>query len=518
MMYEIECDSWKQLKDVSSSLKSNRMTETGRFGHSTVLYQETMVIYGGFNGILLNSILKYTPGNCSSLTSKSSCIKSKPGTSCLWNDDRCTSSSIRHTFGNASPSLFNTFTNSNYETSESRTSASSTLNEKCPNRSTATNFTDLCLKQSSCPSCLENSYGCVWCTDSCSHEKCRKSGIKDPKAITDLIRCDEDALTEHLTSNCDLLHNCHSCHSEPSCGWQMRDHKCYRNIHDSGNRTQSRQVCDLPCHLRTTCQNCTSGPSCMWCSSTQTCIESNAYAAVFPIGQCMEWTIHPYKCTNCSHIQTCDKCQLNPRCGWCDDGTGTGVGKCLEGSQEGPHSWFNSSGPSLDTSVCPKPDWHFTSCPACQCNGHSYCHPDNNECVQPCSNLTEGSHCQECQKGYFGDPVNGGRCKLCECHNHSTECSKSTGKCFCTTKGIIGDTCSRCDEQNHYFGNPTDEGGSCYYNLTIDFQYTFNMSKYDDKYLTSINFMNVPMKPDIDVDFTIQCSASSLVNISIGSG
>lgn len=43
------------------------------------------------------------------------------------------------------------------------------------------------------------------------------------------------------------------------------------------------------------------------------------------------------------------------------------------------------------------------------------------------------------------------------------------------------------------------------------------MSKSDDRYFTRINFMNVPMKPDVDVDFTIQCSETALVNISIGS-
>lgn len=521
MMYDIECDSWKDLSF------NHRITESGRFAHSTLLYLDTMIVYGGFNGLLLNSILRYTPGNCSSFPSRATCIKSKPGTSCLWNEERnsCTSSIRLHSpLSNESPSMFNHFSPTSYGSSESRSSP--TLNEKCPSRSTSSNFTDLCLKQNTCPSCLENSYDCVWCLDSCSHEKCRKSGMK---GITDLARCDDDVLTDLVTSNCDKLHNCHSCHTEPSCGWQIRDHKCYTYIRDTGNRThkvsgsdeisQLRPSCDIPCHLRTGCQNCSTGPSCMWCTSTQTCIESNAYAAVFPIGQCMEWTIHPYKCTNCSDIQTCEKCQLNPRCGWCDDGTGTGVGTCMEGSESGPFTWSNSTnGPSLNTDLCPSPDWHFSSCPPCQCNGHSVCYPGTNECQKPCNHLTEGSHCQECRKGYFGDPVNGGKCKLCECHNHSTECNKSTGKCFCTTKGIIGDTCSRCDEQNHYFGNPTEDGGSCYYNLTIDFQYTFNMSKYDDKYLTSINFMNVPMKPDIDVDFTIACSASALVNISIGSG
>lgn len=94
-------------------------------------------------------------------------------------------------------------------------------------------------------------------------------------------------------------------------------------------------------------------------------------------------------------------------------------------------------------------------------------------------------------------------------------CDKRTSRCFCTTKGIIGHYCEKCDEQNHYFGNPKES--TCYYNLSIDFQYTFNMSKYEDRHFNKINFMNMPHRPDLDVDFTITCSNKALFNISFGS-
>lgn len=280
-----------------------------------------------------------------------------------------------------------------------------------------------------------------------------------------------------------------------------------------------RPHCDIPCHERSSCENCTQGP-CMWCSSLRRCIESNAYAAVFPMAQCMEWTIHHWKCygLSCSEIQTCDKCQKNPRCGWCDDGSGTGVGSCIEGSSMTPYQ-FNGTEFHSNSSLCAKRGtWHFTDCPLCQCNGHSICPLATSSCQKPCNNLTEGNLCQHCMAGYYGNPVNGGNCSACFCHGHSVFCNRDTGKCHCTTKGITGHNCDRCDETNHYFGNPMEEGGSCFYNLTIDFQYTFNMSKSDDRYFTRINFMNVPMKPDVDVDFTITCSEDALVNISIGAG
>ncbi|GFX85024.1 attractin [Trichonephila clavipes] len=65
---------------------------------------------------------------------------------------------------------------------------------------------------------------------------------------------------------------------------------------------------------------------------------------------------------NCRDIQTCDQCQKNSRCGWCDDGSGTGLGVCLEGSAAGPIV-LGSSAYSLNNTICPVGQWYFTSCP-----------------------------------------------------------------------------------------------------------------------------------------------------------
>lgn len=56
----------------------------------------------------------------------------------------------------------------------------------------------------------------------------------------------------------------------------------------------------------------------------------------------------------------------------------------------------------------------------------------------------------------------------CECNNHGTLCVPETGKCHCTTKGIIGEHCDRCDLQNHYHGDPSNHG-SCFCELLIYF-------------------------------------------------
>ena len=42
-------------------------------------------------------------------------------------------------------------------------------------------------------------------------------------------------------------------------------------------------------------------------------------------------------------------------------------------------------------------------------------------------------------------------------------------------QGVTGDHCEKCDTANHYFGDPIT--GSCFYDLAIDYQFTFNLSK-----------------------------------------
>lgn len=54
--------------------------------------------------------------------------------------------------------------------------------------------------------------------------------------------------------------------------------------------------------------------------------------------------------------------------------------------------------------------------------------------------------------------------------------------------------------------------------LTIDYQFTFNLSKKDDLRFTQINFQNSPSKSDVDADFSITCSVMAKMNITVKPG
>lgn len=54
--------------------------------------------------------------------------------------------------------------------------------------------------------------------------------------------------------------------------------------------------------------------------------------------------------------------------------------------------------------------------------------------------------------------------------------------------------------------------------LAIDFQFTFNLSKKEDRHFRQINFKNSPPKAEIDADFNILCSVPAKMNITKKTG
>ncbi|KAH9634912.1 hypothetical protein HF086_017211 [Spodoptera exigua] len=73
-----------------------------------------------------------------------------------------------------------------------------------------------------------------------------------------------------------------------------------------------------------------------------------------------------------------------------------------------------------------------------------------------------GDHCQLCAPGHWGNPLNGGVCQPCECNAQAVACAPDTGRCYCSTKGLAGDRCDKCDNTNHYHADIYNKG-ACYY-------------------------------------------------------
>ena len=69
--------------------------------------------------------------------------------------------------------------------------------------------------------------------------------------------------------------------------------------------------------------------------------------------------------TRCADRQTCSSALQSPLCGWCDDGSNTGLGHSLEGGSAGAVTFNdNTKSYEVDESRCPKSQWYFTECPS----------------------------------------------------------------------------------------------------------------------------------------------------------
>uniref|UniRef100_A0A8C1PXU8 Attractin-like 1a n=1 Tax=Cyprinus carpio TaxID=7962 RepID=A0A8C1PXU8_CYPCA len=608
LSYDIACDEWTVLPN------PNLHRDVNRFGHTAVVSNGSMYVFGGFSGVILNDVLVYKPANCEAFLEVDLCQSSGPGVRCVWIEERCVPWDSSHA-NDTLPASF------------------------CPARTTGKQ----CQQFSDCASCTANTNDCQWCED----KKCISSSSNCTVSVRNFTKC--SVRSEQV---CSKLVNCRSCSLNINCQWEPQQQECHalpahlcgegwsqvgdaclrlnasKESYDNAQHycknldgnivslTSARQVdfildelqkyqlqekkltpwvglrkinvsywgwedmspftastlqwlpgepsdsgfcayleraevaglkakpctanteglicekpvvspnlsvrpCKIPCALRTSCANCTSqAMECMWCGSTKRCVDSNAYVISFPYGQCLEWQTGDCGAQNCSGHRTCGQCLEHPDCGWCGDPTDTGQGHCIEGSYRGPMRSLSRQSRErvLDTSVCSREkgyNWAYITCPACQCNGHSTC--VNGSVCEQCKNLTTGPQCQICLPGYYGDPTNGGKCQACRCNNHANVCHSSSGKCYCTTKGVKGDQCQLCDSENRYLGNPLR--GTCYYNLLIDYQFTFSLLQEDDQHYTAINFMATPEETNKNLDMSINASNNFNLNItwSIGS-
>ncbi|KAM9772814.1 attractin-like protein 1 [Syngnathus typhle] len=614
LAYDIACDEWRTLP------KPDLHRDVNRFGHSAVVGNGSMFIFGGFSGVLLNDVLVYRPPSCRAFPTEEGCAQAGPGVRCIWSKGRCLPWEAGMSTGSISPAPF------------------------CPPKPATVD--ELCYRFSDCTSCTANTNGCQWCDDKkciSAHTNCTLNvrnftacPVRNERVCSKLANCKSCS----LNLNCQWDQSQSECHALPAqqcsegwsqvgeaclrinssresydnakhyCknlqgniaslttakqvdfvldelkklqrldkrlspwvglrkinvsywGWEdmspftntslrwlpgepsdsgfcayleepqvsgLRANPCTATAHGlicekaTGNPNQSSRLpCKKPCSLHTTCANCTGqAMECMWCSSAQRCVDSTAYVISFPYGQCLEWQTGECLAQNCSGLRTCGQCLEQPECGWCADPSSTGKGLCTEGSYRGPMKRPAKQGQSHDMSlepaVCPKDkgyEWSFIHCPACQCNGHSTC--TNGSVCEQCRNLTTGVHCQTCMVGYHGDPTNGGKCQACKCNGHANMCQVLTGKCFCTTKGIKGDQCQLCDSENRYLGNPLR--GTCYYNLLIDYHFTFSLIQEDDNHYTAINFMASPEQANKNLEMFINASNNFNLNVtwSVGS-
>ncbi|XP_049880941.1 attractin [Pectinophora gossypiella] len=491
MLYDVRCGAWRAAAPPAGAARAAAAAALlpGR-GRRTAL------IYGGFDGRLRSDALTYETGEkCSSHTSEAACLASAQyaAVACAWRPLERICLPLEEI---------------GFEESKDGTVTACAVEPSLDERR--------CMLAESCAACTAAK--CTWC-DACyaSAQYCVRH---TRHSMTQTIEGCGTA-GESPREACGRYHSCAACHahhhhhthgseelSQRACYWDYDTIKCKpANSSDDIRSVASAGPCSAPCSTFHTCANCTA-EECIWCASAGRCVDKNAYGASFPLGGCRAWSTSGGASTcgagaGCGAHVACAACRAEPACGWCDDGAGGGRGACLPGGQRRPH----------DPRGCVPHRWHFTQCPACQCNGHSIC-DSQARCMQPCSGRSVGDHCEQCAPGHWGNPLNGGVCQPCECNSQAVACAPDTGRCYCSTKGLAGDRCDKCDNTNHYHADLYNKG-ACYYDLAVDYQFTFNLSKKEDRHLSAINFRNAPVKPDVDADFSITCSAHARMNLTV---
>uniref|UniRef100_H3AXJ5 Attractin like 1 n=1 Tax=Latimeria chalumnae TaxID=7897 RepID=H3AXJ5_LATCH len=187
LAYDIACDEWKSLP------KPNLHQDVNRFGHSAVVSNGSMYVFGGFSSVLLNDILVYKPPNCEAFREAEPCIDASPGIRCLWNKDHCVPWGSGH-------------------------SNSSFPGANCPKKQAATD--DRCYRYTDCASCTANTNGCQWCDDK--------------KCISETTNCtvSEDSVKNYTKCRvkneqiCGKLTSCKLCSLNLNCQWDQRQQEC----------------------------------------------------------------------------------------------------------------------------------------------------------------------------------------------------------------------------------------------------------------------------------------------------
>ena len=338
LAYDMVCDRWYNM---ANTVPSDLDVDLPRFGHSASLLNGTMVIHGGFHGVLKNDLIVYVPGNCAMFKSRAKCLEAVAGLKCIWNTKK--SACERHP-PNRAKSGFETCLYTNKHSS---------------------NRSDICSKMKRCSACTSTTFGCVWCKSECKWLTCHdsfnfnqatrrgrfNSGFSDENSKSDedrpsmlptfkasissealypsisrLEQCDRVSAKEL----CPRLHTCHSCAATRDCEWILNNKGSHckelknrivavpKNVTATDLKTgvvgggvktgrggtstlsdlvnpNSPPTCSPACSERLTCSNCTHG-LCMWCKNLGMCIDRNAYLASFPYGQCMDWTTQSEQC------------------------------------------------------------------------------------------------------------------------------------------------------------------------------------------------------------------------------
>ncbi|XP_055635054.1 laminin subunit alpha-1 isoform X2 [Toxorhynchites rutilus septentrionalis] len=160
-------------------------------------------------------------------------------------------------------------------------------------------------------------------------------------------------------------------------------------------------------------------------------------------------------CTMCNgHAESCDL--ETGECGTCHHNTFGGTcERCLSGYYGNA---LQGTAGDCNKCACPLAEPSNNFSPSCQLKGGiGFINTTEYVCTQ-CPEGYTGDHCEICDDGYYGNPLElGEKCLPCPCHGGP--CNGRTGECIECVGNTEGWRCERC--KSGYWGSPDDGCEPC---------------------------------------------------------
>ena len=84
LTFDTKCQRWEEVN--ATAPDALYATSPARYGHSAVLFENEVYLFGGFRGTLLSDVTKFTPADCRFARTKNECYKTLRvyGVLCNW--------------------------------------------------------------------------------------------------------------------------------------------------------------------------------------------------------------------------------------------------------------------------------------------------------------------------------------------------------------------------------------------------------------------------------------------------